>query len=84
MTDTAPEVESATWIVQEHKTLESCIQYLGKEKWACWTDPAVKVGDILVSRMGRFKVTASVPADEPVTPPVPQLFNIVAVPEIPQ
>lgn len=54
-----------TWIVAEHKTLESCIQYFGHGKWIAWTDPAVKIGDVFVSRMGRFVVTAVEQGTEP-------------------
>jgi hypothetical protein len=89
MTEQPTEVETpappppVTWLVSEHKTLESCIQYLGKEKWVCWTDPPVKIGDVFVSRMGRFVVTAAQPGVEPPVPPVPPQYDVVAKPEIP-
>jgi hypothetical protein len=53
------------WIVADHKGLESCIQYLGKGKWVAWTNPMLKVGDILVSQMGRFVVTITAEGAEP-------------------
>lgn len=69
--------EPVTWVVAEHKTLESCIQYLGKQKWVAWTTPAVKIGDILQSRMGLFKVTAAEPGTEP------NQWHLVAEPALP-
>lgn len=74
--------EPVAWVVADHKTLDSCIQYLGKDMWLSWTTPPVKIGDVLVSRMGRFVVTAAEPGPEPLTPPVPQQYKIVAKPEI--
>jgi hypothetical protein len=62
---TAPNTDPETWIVAEHKALSDCIQYLGKQKWAGWTTPELKPGDILVSRMGRFVVSKVEPGDEP-------------------
>lgn len=82
-TETPAPPPPRAWIVAEHKTLDSCIQYLGKGAWSCWTDPPVKIGDVLVSRMGRFVVTHAEPGPEPLTPPVPQQYKIVAEPEIP-
>jgi hypothetical protein len=65
------------WMVWEHKTLESCIQYFGKDRWTGWTDPVAAVGDILVSRMGRFVITAVEPGVED------RQWHAVAKPEIP-
>lgn len=81
-TTTEPEAppEPTVWEVADHKGIESCIQYLGKGKWSCWTEPPVKVGDVLASRTGLYRVTAAARGDEPQVPPVPPQWIITALP----